>query len=138
VVSNNFSGIGRLTKDIEIRKAGDNPVCDFTIAINRFVKDKDHPMSDFIDCVAWNKTAENIEKFFHKGDRIAVSGRVQVDNYEDKDGVKRKSWKVQVADFDFIESKKDHTNSEVSKESNAKKENDDFAEISDDEKDLPF
>ena len=137
MVSNNFSGIGRLTKDIEIRKAGDKSVTDFSIAINRFVKDKDHPMSDFIDCTAWGSTADNIGKFFHKGDRIAVSGRVQVDNYEDKDGVKRKSWKVQVADFDFIESKKDRPNSEVSKESNPKKD-DDFAEISDDEKDLPF
>lgn len=109
MVSNNFSGIGRITKDIEIRTAGDKSVTDFTIAINRFAKDKDHPMADFIDCTAWGKNAENIEKFFHKGDRIAVSGRVQVDNYEDKDGVKRKSWKVQVADFDFIENKKDHT-----------------------------
>jgi single-strand DNA-binding protein len=133
VVSNNFSGIGRLTKDIEIRKAGDSPVCDFTIAINRFVKDKDHPMSDFIDCVAWNKTAENIEKFFHKGDRIAVSGRVQVDNYEDKDGVKRKSWKVQVADFDFIESKKSQSNTDT-----GTKPNSEVTDDSENPEDLPF
>ena len=133
MVSNNFSGIGRLTKDIEIRKAGDNSVCDFTIAINRFVKDKDHPMSDFIDCVAWNKTAENIEKFFHKGDRIAVSGRVQVDNYEDKDGVKRKSWKVQVADFDFIESKKSQSNT-----NNETKPNAEVPDDSENPEDLPF
>lgn len=133
MVSNNFSGIGRLTKDIEIRKAGDSSVCDFTIAINRFVKDKDHPMSDFIDCVAWNKNAENIEKFFHKGDRIAVSGRVQVDNYEDKDGVKRKSWKVQVADFDFIESKKSQSNTD-----NGTKPNSEVTDDSENPEDLPF
>ena len=133
MVSNNFSGIGRLTKDIEIRKAGDNSVCDFTIAINRFVKDKDHHMSDFIDCVAWNKTAENIEKFFHKGDRIADSGRVQVDNYEDKDGVKRKSWKVQVADFDFIESKKSQSNT-----NNETKPNAEVPDDSENPEDLPF
>jgi len=133
MVSNNFSGIGRLTKDIEIRRAGDNPVCDFTIAINRFVKDKDHPMSDFIDCVAWNKNAENIGRFFHKGDRIAVSGRVQVDNYEDKDGVKRKSWKVQVADFDFIESKKSQSNT-----NNETKPNAEVPDDSENPEDLPF
>ena len=133
MVSNNFSGIGRLTKDIEIRRAGDNPVCDFTIAINRFVKDKDHPMSDFIDCVAWNKNAENIGRFFHKGDRIAVSGRVQVDNYEDKDGVKRKSWKVQVADFDFIESKKSQSNTDT-----GTKPNSEVTDDSENPEDLPF
>ena len=137
MVSNNFSGIGRITKDIEIRTAGDKSVTDFTIAINRFVKDKDHPMADFIDCTAWGKTAENIEKFFHKGDRIAVSGRVQVDNYEDKDGVKRKSWKVQVADFDFIENKKDHTTqNESSNEKVSEKTSNDDEDSS--EEVLPF
>ena len=135
MVSNNFSGIGRLTKDIEIRKSGENSVCDFTIAINRFVKDKDHPMSDFIDCVAWNKTADNIGKFFHKGDRIAVSGRVQVDNYEDKDGIKRKSWKVQVADFDFIENKKDAHKSDG--ETKSESENKETSNP-DDDSNLPF
>jgi len=137
MVSNNFSGIGRITKDIEIRKAGDKSVTDFSIAINRFVKDKDHPMSDFIDCTAWGLTADNIGKFFHKGDRIAVSGRVQVDNYEDKDGVKRKSWKVQVADFDFIENKKGHTAaSESSNEKVAEKTSGDDGDSS--EEVLPF
>ena len=133
MVSNNFSGIGRITKNIEIRTAGDKSVTDFTIAINRFVKDKDHPMADFIDCTAWGKTAENIEKFFHKGDRIAVSGRVQVDNYEDKDGVKRKSWKVQVADFDFIESKKSQSNTDT-----GTKQNSEATDDSENPEDLPF
>lgn len=135
MISNNFTGIGRITKTPEIRKTADGKsVLDFSIAINRpFVKDKDHPMADFVDCTAWGNTADNIAKYFDKGSRIGVSGRVQIDNFEDKEGVKRKSWKVQVESFEFIESKKNSSTESTSNDT-------DYSPVDEDanESDLPF
>lgn len=135
MISNNFTGIGRITKTPEIRKTADGKsVLDFSIAINRpFVKDKDHPMADFVDCTAWGNTADIIAKYFDKGSRIGVSGRVQIDNFEDKEGVKRKSWKVQVESFEFIESKKNSSTESTSNDT-------DYSPVDEDanESDLPF
>lgn len=98
--------IGRLTKDAELKTVGDNIVCNFTLARNRsYQKDKDHPEADFIDCVAWNKTAELLSKYFNKGDRVGIIGSLQTHTYEDKDGGKRKVTNVLVESLEFIETK---------------------------------
>lgn len=80
--------IGRLTKDPEIRYTQNNtPVCNFTLAVDRrFSKDK---QADFINCQAWQKTAEFISKYFQKGSMIAVVGRIQTRTWEDSEGKKR-------------------------------------------------
>ena len=74
--------VGRLTKDVELRHTqNETAVASFTLAVNR--KDK----ADFINCVAWNKQAEFISKYFNKGSQICLVGRLQTRDYE-KDGKK--------------------------------------------------
>ena len=90
---------GRLTADVELRQTpGGKNVCGFTVAVDRRGKDAG---ADFIECVAWDKTAEVISKHFTKGQQIVVRGRLQVRNYEDKDGNKRKAFDVIVEEFGF-------------------------------------
>ena len=93
--------IGRLTKDPELRYAAGSgtAVTRFTIAVNRqFKKDE----ADFISCVAWNKTAETIAKYFTKGRPIAIVGHMQTGSYDAQDGTKRYTTDVAVESFEFI------------------------------------
>lgn len=85
--------IGRLTKDPDLRYTPNGAaVCNFTVACDK--RDKDgNKDADFIDCVVWNKSAENLAKYMSKGRQIAVEGRVDVSSYE-KDGQRR--WKTQI------------------------------------------
>ena len=98
--------MGRLTADPELKTFGDGVVvCNFTVAINRPVAKGEHPEADFVRCVAWRQTAELLEKYFGKGDRVGIEGRIQVRNYETKDGEKRTATEVQVEPIAFIEKK---------------------------------
>ena len=100
---NKFLGIGRLVADVELRSTNSGKsVCAFTVAINRRGKDAG---TDWVDCVAWEKTAEFISKHFNKGQQIAITGRLQTRNYEDKNGGKRKAVEVVVEEVDFCGSK---------------------------------
>lgn len=93
--------IGRLTKDPELKTTQSGlSVTSFSIGVRR---DKDN--TDFIDVVAWRQTAENICKYFHKGDKIAITGRLQTRQYEDRNGNKRKAVEVVVNAFDFCNGK---------------------------------
>ena len=82
--------IGRTTRDVDFRRtASGTPVATFTLALdNRYVLKDGKPTTDFINCVAWNKTAETMDKYVKKGAMIAVEGRIQTRNYENKDGNK--------------------------------------------------
>ena len=95
--------MGRLTKDPEIRYTQNNtPVCNFTLAVNRrFNADE----ADFINCQAWQKTAEFISKYFQKGSMIAVVGRIQTRTWEDNEGKKRYITEVIVDEAYFTGSK---------------------------------
>lgn len=133
---NSVSLLGRITKELELKKVGeDNCVVNFNLAINRITKkDADHPEADFIPVVAWGKTAENIAKFFSKGDRIGVSGRLQSRVYEDKDSGKNRTVIEMVADeFEFIEKKDGQATPAPTKSS---KPNNETTQQSDD--DLPY
>lgn len=102
--------MGRLTADPELKTFGDGAVvCNFTVAINRPVAKGEHPEADFVRCVAWRQTAELLEKYFGKGDRVGIEGRIQVRNYETKDGEKRTATEVQVERIAFIEKKGEAT-----------------------------
>ena len=93
--------IGRLTKEPELRYAAGSgtAVTRFTIAVNRqFKKDE----ADFISCVAWNKTAETIAKYFTKGRPIAIVGHMQTGSYDAQDGTKRYTTDVAVESFEFV------------------------------------
>ena len=105
---NKFIGIGRLTKDPEVRTTtSGNTVATFTIAIDRFgAKEK---ATDFINCVAWNKTAENLANYCGKGSQVAVDGSVQVRTYE-KDGSKRYITEVIANRVQFLSPKGSNSN----------------------------
>ena len=94
--------VGRLTKDPELRYAAgsDTAVCKFTLAVNRMKKDE----ADFINCVAFNKTAELIAQYLGKGRQIAISGSIRTGSYTAQDGSKRYTTDVVVETFDFIDS----------------------------------
>jgi len=103
---------GRLTRDPELRYTQSNtPVASFAVAVDRrFTPEGQEKQADFIDCVAWRTTGENISKFFTKGKEIAVRGSLQSRKWEDRDGNKRISWEVIVDEFDFCGPKQDGQN----------------------------
>ena len=98
---------GRLTKDLEVRygQNSQTAIGRFSIAVDRG-KDKDgkDKGADFINCIAFGKTAETIERYFHKGDKILVEGRIQTGSYEGKNG-KVYTTDIAVERFEFVESK---------------------------------
>lgn len=108
---NNITIMGRLTKDIELRKTNnDMAVASFTVAVERdYQSGGSNKQTDFIDCTAWRGTAEFISKYFHKGDMIAVIGSLQSRKWEDKNGNNRVSWEVVVNTAYFCGSKSDRT-----------------------------
>lgn len=102
---NNITLMGRLVRDPEMRyTTGKDPVAvaRFTLAVRR-----NQDTTDFIDCVAWAGTAEMVEKYFTKGTMMAVCGSLQIDNWETKEGEKKKSATVNVRTAYFCESKKE-------------------------------
>ncbi len=148
--------VGRLTADPELRYTPSNiPVLSFSIAIDRPYSKGAERQTDFINCVAWRSTAEFISRYFHKGNAIAIDGRIQVSNYQDKNGDKRQRVEVLAENVSFVESKNASARSYDSQpapsfEPSAPKPSqvapsagyasgsvNDFAEI-DDEDDLPF
>lgn len=88
---NKWIGVGRLTKDPELRYTESNTaVATFTLAVNRPFKNADGEYEpDFIPCVIWQKKAEYISRYAKKGDMVGVEGRIQIRSYEANDGSKR-------------------------------------------------
>lgn len=99
--------MGRMTRDPELRYTPQNtPVASFTLAVERdYQPGGSERQTDFIDCVAWRKTAEFISKHFQKGSLVAVSGRLQIRDWTDRDGGKRRSAEVAVDNVYFAEKK---------------------------------
>ena len=94
--------MGRLTKDPEIRYNGDKAVARYSLAVDRRYSDG----ADFPTCVSFGKTAEFIEKYFHKGMKVCIEGRLQTGSYTNKDGVKIYTTDVIADSVEFAESKK--------------------------------
>ena len=104
---NKWIGIGRLTKDPEIRSTATGmQVASFTLAVNRRFA-KEEPKADFFNVTAWNKTAEFVGKYFTKGQQILVSGRLENRSWEDNAGVKRYATDVIAEEVEFADSKKE-------------------------------
>ena len=100
--------VGRLTKDPELKMTENTKreVCQFTIAVNRpYTNDDGERKADFINCVVWDKLAENLSKYQKKGNQIAVEGRIQTRNYDDKDGKKIYVTEIFVSNVTFLDSK---------------------------------
>ena len=99
--------LGRLTAKPELRYTPQNTAYTrFTVAVNRSFASADGKReADFINVVAWRKQAENISKYFDKGNLIALEGRLQTGSYDDKDGNKKYTVDVALDNFEFVESK---------------------------------
>ena len=109
--------IGRLTKDPEIRYTVNNAaVTSFTVAVDRRFKQEGQPTADFIPVVAWNKTAEFVSNYFKKGNRIALTGRIQTRTYDDKDGKRVYVTEVVADEVEFVESKREDSGSQARNE----------------------
>lgn len=130
---NSVSLMGRLTSDVEVKTTqSGKSVANFTLAINKF-SSKDHPESSFIDCVAWSGTAELIAKYFKKGHKLVVSGRLETRTYKDNNDAKRKVTEVIVSEIDFPDNKDSSTPSPAEPLSDTAKEDDGIIAAPDEE-----
>lgn len=118
--------MGRLTRDPELRYTqNQTPVASFTLAVDRDLGEK---QTDFLDCVAWKKTAEFVNNYFRKGGMAVVAGRLQSRQWQDKDGNKRTNWEIVCDNVYFGESRQ---------REEGRQQKPTFVEM-DDEGDLPF
>ena len=131
--------IGRFTRDPEIKySTGENATATarFSLAVNRRFKNKEGNYdADFINCVAFSKTAEFIEKYFTKGMAIGITGRIQTGSYTNKEGQKVYTTDVVVEETEFVESKNKGTSDNVP--NNNANSNSDFEEATSDDE-MPF
>lgn len=103
---NHITLIGRMTKDPELRYTQSNvPVASFTLAVERDIKSNGEKQTDFIPCVSWRQAAEFVSKYFKKGSMAAVSGRLQMRDWTDNDGNKRRVAEVVTENIYFCEKK---------------------------------
>lgn len=133
---NTCTFMGRFVRDPELRTtSGGKSVTSFTIACERdFRGSNGEKVSDFIDCVSWNATAEYIARNFAKGKMAVVTGSLQFRDWTDKNGNKRKNAEIQVSNIYFADSKKDEYTAPQYPQ-----QNNEFQEIDDAEQtDLPF
>ena len=142
--------MGRLTRDPELRfTQTQTPVASFTLAVDRDFSSRDsgEKQTDFIDCVAWRSTAEFISKYFAKGSMAVVAGRLQIRDWTDKEGNKRRNAEIIVENIYFGDSKRRDSESSntadnfgydtMTQVTDSSAESP-FAELSEDEGDLPF
>ena len=141
--------MGRLTRDPELRRTGTcTAVTSFSLAVDRdFKSQSGEKETDFIDIVAWRSTAEFVSKYFTKGRMAVVEGRLQIRDWTDKDGGKRRSAEVVADNVYFGDSKRDGGDSsgysaapayKNAAPSNFNAGGSDFAEIGEDDGELPF
>ena len=130
---NNTTLMGRLVADPELRRtSNDIPAARFTLAVDRNYSSGGERQADFIDVIAWRKTAEFVSQYFHKGMLVAVQGSIQTRSYTDNQGIKRKAFEIVADHVYFAGPKRD--NAQAAAPSSL--EPDDFQEMPDD--DLPF
>lgn len=122
--------MGRLCKDPELRRTGNGTaVMSFSLAVDRDFKSNGEKETDFIDVVAWKSTAEFVSKYFSKGRTAVVEGRLQIRDWTDKGGGKRRSAEVVADSVYFGDAKREET---------IPKTPDNFYELSEESGDLPF
>lgn len=146
--------MGRLTRDPELRHTQTGTaVASFTLAVDRGYASRDsgERQTDFIDIVAWRNTGEFVSKYFVKGQMAAVTGRLQIRDWTDRDGNKRRSAEVVADNVYFTESKKSRESAGLSRSAYPADNGNsydagytepvagsDFAELDEDDGDLPF
>lgn len=138
---NSITMMGRLTRDPELRRTPNGKgVCSFTLAVDRDTKTENGERGvDFIECVAWDGTAEFVAKHLTKGSSVGILGRLQIRDWADKDGNKRKSAEVIVRSVYFAGSKPQEGSYSTYAASVGKYDKPaEFAEIAEEDGDLPF
>ena len=134
--------MGRFTKDPELRRTGSGTaVTSFSLACDRdFKSQSGEKETDFIDVVAWKNTAEFVSKYFSKGRMAVVEGRLQIRDWTDKDGGKRRSAEVVAENVYFADSKRSESNDNQKENFNALsgRLSDDFVPISEEGGEIPF
>lgn len=135
--------MGRLTRDPEVRYSqGDNSlaIARYSLAVDRRFKKEGEQNADFINCIAFGKSGEFAEKYFHKGMRVTISGRIQTGNYTNKDGQKVYTTDVVIEEQEFAESKSEQQSGTTqSAPTNTASNTDGFMNIPDGiDEELPF
>ena len=132
---------GRMVKDATINDSGSTKIAKFTVATQRSFKDKDGKYgADFPMCTAFGKTAELIEKYFHKGSQIGVIGRLNTGSYTNKDGQKVYTTDIAVENVEFIGSKAENEAASQNTDTSEKPKTgaDDFMNIPESIDDMPM
>lgn len=137
---NHITIMGRLTRDPELRRTNTGKaVTSFTLAVDRDYAEKGAEReTDFIDCVAWRGTAEFVDKYFGRGQMAVVSGRLQIRDWEDKDGNKRRSAEVVADNVYFGEQKRDAGANGAPSYGIKSAPTSDFAVLEGEDEELPF
>lgn len=140
---NKWIGIGRLTRDPEVRYSQENSslaIARYTLAIDRRkTQNNENPGADFISCIAFGKAAEFAEKYFTKGTKIAVTGRIQTGHYTNKDGNEVYTTDIIVEETEFAESKRGMSEEDKEARDNAAIDGSGFMSIPDGiDEELPF
>ena len=127
--------MGRLTKDPELRHNNNQtPVCSFTIAVNNSYGEKQR--TDFVNCLAWNKTAEFVTKYFTKGKMIVIAdGRISTRSWETQDGKRAYATEVIAKEVSFGETK---SSQQTATQQPMQDDDDDFIPLDEEDDDLPF
>lgn len=125
---NHITIMGRLVRDPELRYTQSGiAVASFTLAVDRdFKSDNGERQTDFIDCVAWRQTGEFVSKYFSKGSMAVVSGRLQIRDWQDKEGNKRRNSEIVVENVYFGESKRSRDNNENNNYGNSSSQSQSF------------
>lgn len=140
---NKWTGTGRFTRDPEVRYSQgekSTAIARFSLAVNRRFKRDGEPNADFINCIAFGKTAEMIEKYFRKGMKADVVGRIQTGSYTNKDNQKVYTTDIMIEEIEFGESKSaSGSNGSSSGSQSSNQSNDGFMNIPDGiDEELPF
>lgn len=118
---NNVSLMGRLTRDVDLKyTTGNMAIGRFNVAVDRKLskekrqeaENNNQPIADFISCIAFKRTAEVIGQYFHKGNKIAITGHIQTGSYENQQGQRIYTTDVIVDSFDFVESNQDNNSNQ--------------------------
>lgn len=136
---NNCIIMGRFVSDPELRKTGSGvSVASFTLAVDRDIANKQtgEKETDFIDCVAWRQTAEFVSKYFSKGRMAVATGRLQIRNWTDKEGNKRRTAEIIADNVYFADSKNSNGTTAPAADFTAQAQ--DFEMLNDEDSGLPF
>ena len=141
---NKFIATGNITKDAELRyTANDKAYSKFSIANNEGYGD--NKKTNFFNCTLWGKSAENLNRFLVKGQKVLITGKVEINDYKDKEGVERKIIDINVDSFGGVElignkaQQESETDNYASNNNDfSMNNNDDMTPVDDDSEELPF